>query len=367
MPHNQSDRIESPQSAPQHSQLGRMCVLVTAYNGERFIEDQLLSIMHQTLPVDEVLICDDGSSDNTPRLVLEFLSCHDLNNWSFVVNEKNLGPAANVLSHLVNLKGDLVFLADQDDIWEPDKVEVMTRYMRRNPDCVLVVSRSALIDGSGRPIRDRAFQRIGGVLQLSRAMRTRRVRELGLDDFVGYSTIPLHAMSVRSNVVRLVADTSEWPELSRSLGADWYIGILASILGNCALIPDKLVRRRVHDTNISLGRLRKTTALASTPTNRLLMLTEARQAHESLLHNSTLAPLITPEQRRLLRLMIGFLWERIAFSEEPSVLKGVRLLGHVPLYLRSAGRLSRASRMWIADVMYAYGINWKLHGRRIRV
>lgn len=342
-------------------------VLVTTYNGERFIEEQLTSILIQTRPVQEVLICDDGSSDNTARIVRDFLEQHDLNNWSFVVNERNLGPAANVLSHLVTLETDLVFLADQDDVWEPNKVEVITRHLQQHPDCALAVSRSCLVDAAGQPLGKRTVKhrRIG--MALPRRVREPRVRTLTFGDFVGYSRIPLHAMCVRSNVVEQIRDSSGWPALSRSLGADWYIGIVASVTGRCALLPDRLVRRRVHDTNISLGRLRKTTALAATPHRRRLMLTEARTAHESLLRTQSIADMLTPQQHALLHCMVEYLSERVAFAEDPSVLKAASLLRRGPLYLRSTGSPSRALRMWVADVMYAYNINWTLRRRRVHV
>lgn len=339
-------------------------VLVTTYNGERFIEEQLTSILTQTRPVQQVLICDDCSSDDTPTIVRDFLSRHDLKNWAFVVNERNLGPAANVLSHLVSLETDLVFLADQDDIWEPDKVEVMSRYLRQNPDCVLAVSRSSLVDAAGQPLGKRAVQHSGVGMALPQKLRKQRMRKLGFGDFIGYSTIPLHAMCVRSSVVERIADASGWPELSRSLGADWYIGILATVMGECTLLPHRLVKRRVHDANISLGRLRKTTALAATPHTRVLMQTEAQAAHESLLHNQSLARLFTSQQRALLQRMVNFLGERVAFADDPSVRKAALLLRCGPLYLRSSGSPSRALRMWVADLMYAYNINWKLRRRR---
>lgn len=349
-------------------------VLVTTYNGERFIEAQLDSILNQTKQVDQVLICDDGSSDGTVELVRGFLARRQTSGWSVVVNDPNLGVATNVLTHISELHGDYVFLADQDDVWEPNKVEVMSNYLADNPQVSLVVSRSSLIDDHGNTIRSRAMQRKAakGETRARREvekgemnvrLRTRSVERLRFEDFIGYSTIPLHAMCVRGSVLRDIGRAGDFPALSRSLGADWYIGIWSTVLGDCALLRDKLVRRRVHDSNISLGRLRKETALSGTPDGRLLMLREVKEAHLSLLVNAGLSPQLSAQQRRQVERAAGFVGARIEFASGPTLRKAWGLLAQAHLYRQSAGSCVRGLRMFASDVMYAHNINWRLPGK----
>lgn len=345
---------------------GTTSVLVTTYNGEKFIEAQLDSIRNQTKPVDQVLICDDGSTDGTVDRVHRFLAAHKPVGWSIVVNQSNLGVAANVLTHIAQLHGEFVFLADQDDVWEPHKVDVMRRHLAENPQVSLVVSRSSLIDGEGHAISSRVTRRQVASGGGSSKSQRPHVQELRFRDFIGYSTVPLHAMCARGSVLREIADAGGFPQLSRSLGADWYIGMWSSVLGDCVWLRDRLVRRRVHGSNISLGRLRKKTALAGTPEKRLLMLREAKNAHQSLLSNAILSPFLSPRQRLEVERMCGFLEARIEFASGPTFTKAGWLLTRTHLYRQSSGALIRGLRMFVADVLYAYKINWRLPGRTRR-
>ena len=77
------------------------------------------------MPVDEIIICDDKSKDNTVKVVEEFISkkgVSDIINIS--VNEENLGYASNFISAVKKTTGDLIFFCDQDDIWSPEKIEM---------------------------------------------------------------------------------------------------------------------------------------------------------------------------------------------------------------------------------------------------
>lgn len=115
-------------------------VVMATFNGAEFILKQLESIRMQTVPVDEVLIRDDGSKDDTENIVNDFIDKYGLNNWKFTKNKKNLGWRENFSQLLNEAKGDLIFLSDQDDIWENFKVEKMTNIMKANKKIDILVS-----------------------------------------------------------------------------------------------------------------------------------------------------------------------------------------------------------------------------------
>lgn len=101
-------------------------VLMSAYKGERFIRQQLDSIVRQTRSADEFVIVDDCSPDDgaTISIVEEYSK-----KYSYIKlykNERNLGWASSFMNGLNYLTGDIVFFADQDDVWEVDKIERMT-------------------------------------------------------------------------------------------------------------------------------------------------------------------------------------------------------------------------------------------------
>ena len=102
----------------------RISVAMATYNGARFITEQLDSIRLQSLPVDQVILRDDGSSDQTLEIVREYLETYELAPaWRITQNGKRLGYAENFRAAVEETDGDYVFFCDQDDIWEPDRVE----------------------------------------------------------------------------------------------------------------------------------------------------------------------------------------------------------------------------------------------------
>lgn len=114
-------------------------VAIALYNGERFLYKQLESIRTQTKTPDQVVFCDDGSTDSTVDMVRDYIREHQLEGkWTLVVNEKNLGYARNFFKAMSLCDAELVFLADQDDIWKPDKLEKMTAVMEQHPEINLL-------------------------------------------------------------------------------------------------------------------------------------------------------------------------------------------------------------------------------------
>jgi len=101
-------------------------VIVATYNGELFIKDQLESILNQVVSVDEIIVIDDCSHDNTLNIISEY--CAN-NNITVYHNERNLGVVKSINKGLSLSSGDYVFLADQDDIWHKDKVKIQLEQM----------------------------------------------------------------------------------------------------------------------------------------------------------------------------------------------------------------------------------------------
>ena len=114
-------------------------LLVATYNGEKYIKEQLESIRMQTRQPDRVLILDDMSSDKTVDIVKGFIEQYNLSNWNVQVNEINKGWKQNFWDGLKIIGGDIVFLCDQDDIWDLDKIKIMVDKMVCNSKIKLLV------------------------------------------------------------------------------------------------------------------------------------------------------------------------------------------------------------------------------------
>lgn len=129
-------------------------VCMATYNGERFIEEQLRCIHEQTLKPDEVIICDDNSTDGTRDIISEFICKNALEeNWKLIHNQERRGYPNNFYYCMGLAKGDVVFLADQDDVWCETKLERMCRVLDEHQETKVVSCKFGLIDAKGTEIR----------------------------------------------------------------------------------------------------------------------------------------------------------------------------------------------------------------------
>lgn len=100
-------------------------VALCTYNGHAYIAEQLDSILSQTLPVSEIIICDDGSTDGTVKILSDYASRYP-EIIQVYQNSENLGYISNFEKAMSLCSGDIVLLCDQDDRWYNNKIEVVT-------------------------------------------------------------------------------------------------------------------------------------------------------------------------------------------------------------------------------------------------
>ena len=127
----------------------KLSVAMCTYNGERFLTEQLLSIVNQELPVDEIIICDDGSTDETINLINNFKQKYNDLAIDIFVNRPQLGVVHNFEKAISKCSGDIIFLSDQDDIWAKDKTKTITDYFQNHDNIDLVFTDAILIDKDG--------------------------------------------------------------------------------------------------------------------------------------------------------------------------------------------------------------------------
>ena len=123
-------------------------VALCTYNGEKFIEQQLESIFEQSLVVDEIIICDDRSTDTTIAII-DTISRKYPNIIELHINDYTLGSIKNFEKAISFTSGEYIFLCDQDDVWHRDKVKKIIRYFEDCPNAEGVFTNAALINDNG--------------------------------------------------------------------------------------------------------------------------------------------------------------------------------------------------------------------------
>lgn len=129
-----------------------LSVALCTYNGERYIREQLESIFNQTMKVDEIVVCDDGSTDNTLSIIESYAS-PERPQIRIYRNEKNIGPAKNFQQAINLCTGDIIFLSDQDDVWQPTKVSTIVYYFDYHPNIDTIFSNAFLIGDDGEMLK----------------------------------------------------------------------------------------------------------------------------------------------------------------------------------------------------------------------
>ncbi len=130
----------------------RISVAMCTFNGGRFLDAQLDSLARQTLKPIELVVCDDGSSDDTQSRVRQFAETAPFAvRW--ISNPSRLGYRANFMTAARQCAGDLIAFCDQDDVWCPDKLE-RAAVPFASPDVMLSYHRVSLIDQDGSRLGD---------------------------------------------------------------------------------------------------------------------------------------------------------------------------------------------------------------------
>src|SRR5205814_1057756 len=184
------------------------------YNGGRYVGEQLDSIAAQTRRPDELIICDDRSTDETVRVVEEFAKSAGFG-VRLYVNGRNLGSTKNFERAIGLCGGELIALADQDDVWLPGKLERLEQEFERDPCAGLVFSDAEVVDERLRPLGYTVWQSLGFD---ARARKT-FAEGSGFEALLARNVVTGAAMAFRSRFRGLVLPLREvgggrygWPE-----------------------------------------------------------------------------------------------------------------------------------------------------------
>lgn len=128
-------------------------VVMATYNGMKYIEQQLDSIRIQTRQPDEVIICDDHSQDGTFDFINRYIQKHSLINWKVLRNDTNLGWINNFYKLFQLASSDIVFCADQDDVWSINKIELMTSVMENDNSVIVLGGEVIKFTAPNNPIK----------------------------------------------------------------------------------------------------------------------------------------------------------------------------------------------------------------------
>lgn len=214
-------------------------VILCTYNGAYFISQQLESILMQSVLPARIIISDDNSSDDTIEIIKS--TCDKFGYAGVEIYQgMQKGVIYNFLSAISYASGDYIFLADQDDIWLPNKAEEFLKAFndidKSKPS--LVFSDALLIDENNNKIAESFFSYQG---------ISSKVME---DDSILYrNCVQGASCAINKALQKLVADSLFFVEIKNLYMHDWWIALLARYYGNYKFINQPLLAYRQHTHN----------------------------------------------------------------------------------------------------------------------
>jgi len=222
-------------------------VALCAYNGERFLNQQIESILSQTLPLDEIIICDDKSTDGTVALINNFLKQYP-DKIKFVQNAENVGAIKSFERCIKECSGDIVFLSDQDDVWHEDKVARMLSVFKKDPKALLVFSDGDLIDENGNGLSGTLWSKWNFTSELQKEWQNNNIAFTYL--IKNHNKITGATVAFRKELKGVIFPF----ELPATMWHDTWLGIIAAGNGGLRFITEPLIHYRVHNNQqIGIG------------------------------------------------------------------------------------------------------------------
>lgn len=221
-------------------------VCMASFNGEKVIKRQIDSILVQLGIDDELIISDDNSTDSTRHIV----DLYKDKRIKFILNKGTKGPVGNFQNALMEAQGVFIFLSDQDDVWSPHKVSIMSEQLHSFD---LVLSNCRVVDQDLDLLINSFFQ--------FRGSRPGFIQNIYKNSYVGC------CMAFRRDILKYVLPFPKQIHMH-----DWWIGLLVELKGTVKFVDLPLIDYVRHGKNVSLTGEISTVSLYKRFINRIIIL-----------------------------------------------------------------------------------------------
>ncbi|MDD3453716.1 MAG: glycosyltransferase family 2 protein [Bacilli bacterium] len=206
----------------------RCSIAMATYNGEKYIKEQIDSILINLTEEDEIIISDDGSTDKTIEIIKNYNDKRIK-----LINGPKKGVKQNFSNAIKNSNGKYIFLSDQDDIWKKNKIEKTLNIFKQNKCSVIV--HDAVVVNSNLEVMNESFFNL-------RNSKKGIIKNIYKNSYIGC------CMAFKSDIKKNILPIPNSIEMH-----DQWIGLIGEIKGNGSIfIEDKLIKYRRHDNNVSM-------------------------------------------------------------------------------------------------------------------
>lgn len=214
-------------------------VLICTYNGEKFIVDQILSILSQTILPQRIYISDDGSSDSTIDLCVQTLKENNYLDFSLIEGPQN-GASINFLNNIDNFTSEYLFLCDQDDVWLPEKIKAYADYLKYK-QCDLIFSDAYIYFDDGIDIGQ--MKKMSDFVDINLSF-------FGDDSILLKNIVQGATICLSRRLAKTVRCNLNKVGMENIVIHDWFIAINAKYFGVIGYIQEPQILYRQHKGNI---------------------------------------------------------------------------------------------------------------------
>lgn len=216
----------------------KISIAMCTYNGAEYLPAQLESILAQSRPPDEIVICDDASTDQTATLLDRHASASSVP-IKIKINQQNLGSVNNFEQAIRLCTGDVIALSDQDDVWRNDKLQLIDDAFRNHPTAGLVFSDAEIVDANLKSLNRSMWNEVGFDDQKKKLVRTGRALEVLITGW----TVTGATMAFRSNFSKLSLPIAG----GMAMIHDGWIALTIAAVAPVVMIEEPLIRYRQHE------------------------------------------------------------------------------------------------------------------------
>ena len=244
-------------------------ILLATYNGEKYIREQIDSILNQTHKEFRLLISDDGSSDSTRDILNEYKAKDD--RIEVFMQEENLGVVKNFEFLLGKVEAKYYMFSDQDDIWKAEKIEKSLKKIEEGFD--LVYSDLEVVD-ENLNVTYESYWKLKGIYK--KIKKYNNFESLYLNNFITGCTV--------ISKKELIDSFMPLPNISKFVLHDYWISLIISQNGKIDYVEEPLIKYRQHKNN-KVGSKKKSDELKSIDEIRSLFIQVKKEHFKVFIEN----------------------------------------------------------------------------------
>jgi glycosyltransferase involved in cell wall biosynthesis len=284
----------------------KLSIAMCTFNGGGFLKQQLDSFLVQALLPVELVICDDGSTDDSMLIIEEFSALAPFP-VLLHINSHNLGSTKNFEKAISLCTGDIIALADQDDVWYSHKLQSIVEAFVRDDEVGMVFSDADIVDADLRKMGYLLWQKC----DFDRGKQKIMAKDNGFEVFIKNQYVTGATMAFRSSLRALLLPiSSRWVH-------DGWISLLASAVSKVEVITEPLIMYRQHDGQ-QIGAARRSVAQkisVSSVKNSEYYRNLAYQYQDALNRLDERGAFRSPVQQQRMRKKVGHLLARAEINE----------------------------------------------------